>query len=303
MDKKKKKRKLDFTLMFVPHSMEQVYSYKLPDKALKAIIVVFAMFVLLIFYIIGYFVFMRHDVAELNGLRQQNEIQKKKVDTLQKQTNEMLDKMKDIDNLDKQIKDLTGIESTASNRNVSRSEIKRSGSFFGNSIENDMGDLDKDLNQLSERVSEKEKVLPEIKGKIIEKKAFVAAQPTLFPTQGKVTSPFGYRKSPFGRRSEFHNGVDIAAPYGTDVFASADGVVVVAGWSSGYGREVIIDHGFGIKTAYAHNSSIMVRVGQQVKKGDLISKVGSSGWSTGPHLHFMVLINDNAVDPMRFLQR
>ncbi|MGH3738373.1 MAG: M23 family metallopeptidase [Micromonosporaceae bacterium] len=98
-----------------------------------------------------------------------------------------------------------------------------------------------------------------------------------------------------------HNGVDLAGPYGTPVYAAHKGVVVRAEWYGGYGYAVDIDHGNGVITRYGHNSRLTVGVGQQVKAGDLIAKMGSTGYSTGPHSHFEVRIGDEAVDPISFL--
>ena len=116
-----------------------------------------------------------------------------------------------------------------------------------------------------------------------------------WPVSGPVTSPFGWR---WGR---MHEGIDIAVPSGTPVHASAAGVVVYAGWLGGYGNLVAIDHGGGISTAYGHNTSVAVAVGQSVSQGQVVSYSGSPGHSTGPHVHFEVRVNGSAVDPFGYL--
>jgi murein DD-endopeptidase MepM/ murein hydrolase activator NlpD len=125
--------------------------------------------------------------------------------------------------------------------------------------------------------------------------ATTSASGLIWPVNGPVTSGFGMR---WGR---MHTGIDIAVPTGTPVHASASGVVVYAGWMSGYGNLVAIDHGGGLATAYAHNSSLLVSVGQQVSQGDVISLSGSTGHSTGPHVHFEVRVNGVPVDPLNYL--
>ena len=129
----------------------------------------------------------------------------------------------------------------------------------------------------------------------------LATKPSLWPTNGEVTSGFGWRNSPFGGGSELHPGIDIANSMGTPIVATADGEVVQSGWSGGYGNIVQIDHGNGIATIYGHNSSILVNVGQSVIKGQVISYMGSTGKSTGPHVHYEVRVNGSAVDPISFL--
>lgn len=122
-----------------------------------------------------------------------------------------------------------------------------------------------------------------------------------WPVSGTITSPFGYRRNPFGGGMEFHQGLDIAAPMGTTITAAAAGTVISAGWYGGYGNYILIDHGGGMATGYGHCSQIFVSVGQQVQKGQAIGAVGSTGASTGPHVHFEVRINGKAVDPAPYL--
>lgn len=122
-----------------------------------------------------------------------------------------------------------------------------------------------------------------------------------WPVSGTITSPFGYRRNPFGGGMEFHQGLDIAAPMGTTITAAAAGTVISAGWYGGYGNYILIDHGGGMATGYGHCSQIFVSVGQQVQKGQAIGAVGSTGYSTGPHVHFEVRIHGKPVDPAAYL--
>lgn len=117
----------------------------------------------------------------------------------------------------------------------------------------------------------------------------------IWPVNGTVTSGYGWR---WGR---LHEGVDIAAPSGTPIWAAAAGTVIYAGWLGGYGNLVVVDHGNGLATAYAHASAVLVSVGQSVGQGETVSLVGSTGNSSGPHLHFEVRVNGSAVDPLLYL--
>jgi murein DD-endopeptidase MepM/ murein hydrolase activator NlpD len=118
-----------------------------------------------------------------------------------------------------------------------------------------------------------------------------------WPVTGTITSPFGWRSNPFGGGPEFHQGLDIAAPMGTTVTAAAAGTVIMAQWYGGYGNYILIDHGGGYSTGYGHLSAIYVASGQAVQRGQAIGAVGSTGQSTGPHLHFEVRIAGKPVDP------
>lgn len=121
--------------------------------------------------------------------------------------------------------------------------------------------------------------------------------PSIWPAAGYVSSPYGLR---FGG-TEFHQGIDIAAEMGTPIVATADGVVTAAGWNGGYGNMVDIDHGSGIVTRYGHASAVAVTVGQEVRRGEVIAYVGSTGRSTGPHVHYEVRVNGAPVNPAAYL--
>ena len=126
--------------------------------------------------------------------------------------------------------------------------------------------------------------------------------PSVLPVEGESTDSFGYRGNPFGGGgAEFHPGQDIAAAPGTPVVAPADGTVTEAGWKNGYGQTVVIDHGNGLVTLYGHLSKVEVTVGQELKRVDELGKVGSTGRSTGPHLHYEVRVGDLPVSPLHYL--
>ncbi len=130
----------------------------------------------------------------------------------------------------------------------------------------------------------------------------LANLPSLWPIEGPVTSSFGERDDPFNGEGAFHAGIDISAPNGTPVRATGDGVVETAALENGYGRQVIVNHGHGVKTTYGHLSSMAVLEGQQVTRGQIIGYVGHSGRSTGPHLHYEVRINNVPVNPHKYLR-
>ncbi|MDD4048728.1 MAG: M23 family metallopeptidase [Clostridia bacterium] len=125
-----------------------------------------------------------------------------------------------------------------------------------------------------------------------------------WPTPGfkRITSEFGWRIHPITKKRSMHTGTDIAANYGTNIVAAESGTVMEVAWRGGYGRIVMVDHGGGIVTLYAHTSKSLVKPGQVVKKGQAIAKIGTTGWSTGPHLHFEVRENGNPVNPMTYLK-
>jgi murein DD-endopeptidase MepM/ murein hydrolase activator NlpD len=127
-----------------------------------------------------------------------------------------------------------------------------------------------------------------------------AIQPVLNQDLTRVASGYGMRTDPVYHVRRFHHGMDFTAPTGTDVFATGNGKVVFSGWKQGYGNTVIIDHGYGYQTLYAHLYKILVKKGQKVRRSDVIALVGNTGKSTGPHLHYEVRLNGKAVDPRNY---
>ena len=136
---------------------------------------------------------------------------------------------------------------------------------------------------------------------LLDKESILRSTPTILPTNGWITSYFGHRISPTAGVKKMHEGLDVGANFGTEILAPADGIVTFAGRKAGFGLFVQIDHGYGIETIYAHSQKIITKSGNKVKRGDLIAKVGSTGASTGPHLHYEVRINGTAVDPLYFV--
>ncbi|EHQ91285.1 M23 family metallopeptidase [Desulfosporosinus youngiae] len=138
-------------------------------------------------------------------------------------------------------------------------------------------------------------------GAAILKKDHLDHTPSILPAEGEITSPYGYRRNPFGGLSkEFHSGIDIGCDYGTPVLATADGIITFAGSNPVFGLRVDIDHGHGIETFYGHNSRLLVKKGDLVKKHDLIAYSGNSGRSTGAHLHYGMIVNGKNVDPLTY---
>jgi murein DD-endopeptidase MepM/ murein hydrolase activator NlpD len=127
--------------------------------------------------------------------------------------------------------------------------------------------------------------------------------PNLLPREGKLTSLFGYRIHPISKRVKKHDGIDISVPQGSNIIAPNSGVVVFAGRKGGYGNVVIIDHGYGYQTLYGHTCKMLVKEGDEVTAGQVIALVGSTGASTGPHLHYEVHVDGKKVDPQMFIPK
>jgi murein DD-endopeptidase MepM/ murein hydrolase activator NlpD len=129
------------------------------------------------------------------------------------------------------------------------------------------------------------------------------ARPSLWPVEGTIRSAFGVRNDPLSGEGAFHTGIDVSASRGTPVHATADGVITTEGWAGGYGKLLIIDHGSGLETYYAHLSQFLVIPGQEVSRGQIIALSGGTGRSTGPHVHYEVRVRGTPVNPYAFLPR
>ena len=168
-------------------------------------------------------------------------------------------------------------------------------------LSSDYAKFDFKYSQVKDIVSNIESNIHELDEYLLDKDSFLNSTPTILPADGWITSYFGQRISPYLNKLKMHEGLDVGAPYGTPVHAPADGIVTFSGERAGFGKFVQVDHGYGIETIYAHNQSLSVRPGQKVKRGHLLSAVGNTGHSTGPHLHYEVRVNGIAVDPLYFI--
>ncbi|MEI7035814.1 M23 family metallopeptidase [Fulvimonas yonginensis] len=162
--------------------------------------------------------------------------------------------------------------------------------------------LDASIEQLATQFDTQQAQLSALQSLLLDAKIDSNLKPTGMPAAGYISSYFGVRPDPFDGHSARHTGLDIAVPFGAGVHAVAEGMVTFAGERSGYGKVVEIDHGNGYMTRYAHNSQLLVRPGQRVRVGQLISRAGSTGRSTGPHVHFEVWYRGRVVNPLAYVK-
>lgn len=157
------------------------------------------------------------------------------------------------------------------------------------------------LASLEGEASRQEASLRDLQEYFDDQKSLLASTPSLWPTRGWVTSDFGVRLDPYTAERIMHRGLDIATPSGQAVYTPSDGTVVFAGTESGYGKVLVIDHGYGVKTRYGHLSEIFAKLGDRVKRGARVASVGNTGRSTGPHLHYEVRVNGIPENPRKFI--
>lgn len=168
-------------------------------------------------------------------------------------------------------------------------------------VTQEFSEIQRRIDEVRRQIDLRRESQEEIQGLLNDQRSLLAAKPVGWPVKGWLTSTFGMRRDPFNGRRKMHEGLDIAARTGTAVTVTADGIVSAVKTEPGYGKMVVIDHGYGYRTYYAHNSKNYVKVGQRVKRGDRIAAVGNTGRSTGSHVHYEIRLNGVPVNPRKYL--
>ena len=165
-------------------------------------------------------------------------------------------------------------------------------------------EISKKIELIEKKLASQSKSFDEVFDLTKEKQKMIKSIPSIQPVSNRdltrIASGFGLRMHPIYKIIKMHKGMDFTAPIGTEIYATGDGIVEKVGWVGGYGRTIMINHGFGYKTRYAHCSKYNCRKGQKVKRGDLIGFVGNTGQSSGPHLHYEVFKNNKQINPVNF---
>lgn len=161
--------------------------------------------------------------------------------------------------------------------------------------------IEAEINTLRERSGVLQDTFRVLDSAFQKQSLLLSSTPSIYPVHGLLGNGFGWRRDPFTGMRDFHQGLDLVAPIGTKVVAPADGIVTKVGPAGGFGNSVFISHGYGIITRYGHLASYNVKVGQRVKRGDVVAMVGTTGRSTGPHLHYELLVHQRNVDPIKYI--
>jgi len=293
------------SIILIPHSSDSIRSMRFTALYYKLAVVL----VLVLITIVTTGIFLKYTTSEnqrlrkeLYDLREQNieqsNLLREKADEISKlhikeeeansKINEFMDKYAEITE--------NYITNRSESLKTSRSGDRNERSFIED-IKQLKGVLD-NLDQMNKSGGVTVTDLAETEKKL---KEYTDCIPTLWPVNGRISSGFGSRKDPVFPKERFHAGLDLATNYGVNIKAAAKGTVTLSEWYGEYGYAVIIDHGNGIMTVYGHTSKLLVKKGQSVNKGDIIALVGSSGKSTGSHLHFEIRVNGTPVDPLKYL--
>jgi murein DD-endopeptidase MepM/ murein hydrolase activator NlpD len=248
---------------------------------------------------------VRYQLSELDYLRDQTRQQAHQLDEYTDQMQQISESLKRVSSFDRKLRVITNLDP------ADPLPLPGIGGVEGELVELDqLTGLSRDrrhrrimegLGNLSEAAGAEAESLAALIAHLEDQTAQLRATPSIAPTKGWVTSGFGHRSSPFTANREFHRGLDIAGRPGTPVFAPADGVVRFSGHRRALGNSVSMRHGYGVSTIYGHMNELTVKAGQKVARGEQIGTLGSTGRSTGPHLHYQVQVNGQPVDPRNYI--
>jgi murein DD-endopeptidase MepM/ murein hydrolase activator NlpD len=292
-----------YTFIIVPNASSRLRKLKLPTRALHGLA---AVGVLSFFLLVGLgfsYVKMAFKAADYDKLQVENtnlKIQKKNLEVA---TVKLGEKLSNIENLFEKIQNLVENDNLTKRGKLNVPAVGGSKVDYPTAELLGSANLKNGIELLKDRTAEIETQLTLLE-QVAEKKATIRRlTPTIWPVKGNIPSHYGNRADPFNGEAELHLGLDISALFGTQVHAPADGKIIYAQRKAAYGNLIIIDHGNGLTTRLGHLSRFNVKVGQKVRKNDVVGYVGTSGRSTAPHLHYEVRLNDRPMNPRNYLPR
>lgn len=288
-----------YTVMVIPHSEKPPITLKIPLILIQSI---FVFITVMVFFTILWglqYSGMKKEMQELKTKALQAKALNKEFASM---TEQVLDLQKQVELTKRAELNIKSLVSSKPSQNINQISLHKDKSV-SQVLAFSIGDTKKAVEQLkvtnSLQMSKYQTLLKEIENR--NKK--LAHIPSIYPTWGRLTSRFGYRKDPLTGRGDFHPGLDIANTVNTPVYATADGIIIRAGRNGGYGNQITINHGNGIITTYAHLLRISIKENDSAIKGQLIGFMGNTGRSTGPHLHYEVHVNNELVNPIEYLPK
>lgn len=302
------KGKQKYTIMIIPHSDKHTVTFNIPVYIFQALAVMLILATILFFVGMKAYITMKKDNTQLQSARLELEAVKSKLNEMAYRVEDMESSVMELENLETEIREKTGFSPTekfftGKEKRVILASRSSGGIFQPSASTMVINNTEETLERLQEAVPSRTESAKELIVAVEEKNKRLAHTPSIYPTIGRITSRFGYRNDPFNGHFSFHDGIDFANHYNTPIYATAEGKVVQSQRMSGYGNQVRIYHGYGVSTSYSHLSKMAVSAGDLVKKGQVIGYMGSTGRSTGSHLHYMVYINGEPVNPVKYLPR
>ena len=292
-----------YTFIVIPHASSRLHKLKLPVRALYLLtsIAVFSFFVAVA---LGFsYTKMAFKAADYDKLQTENTDLKVQKKNLEFATQKLGDKISNLESTSQKIQTLIENDTVAKNGKLNGPAVGGSRVDYTTSELIRSANLEERVDLLKDRTADMESHLSILEQVAEQRVTRLLHTPNSWPIRGAITSHYGSRSDPFNGEAEMHLGLDISALYNAQIHAPADGVVLYSERKAAYGNLLILDHGNGLTTRYGHLSRSLVKVGQRVKRGDVVALVGTTGRSTAPHLHYEVRRNDRPVNPRTFLPR
>ncbi len=307
-----------YTVMIVPDETSRVVRTCFPKKAVRRTMLATGLCALLLGVLAVDYVGAKAKVSEVERLRRETRQQKQELASFAKSMGDLQDQIAKLREFDAKLRVMTDLDAAKYGGPEASADApaEQAGVAVGgmnpelvNPLREEISSQDEEvlrnlssgLARLQDETEAQNKSFAELVDSLEDQRALLASTPSVWPVRGWLTSSFGGRSSPFTGGREYHSGLDIATRSGTPIVAPADGVVTFIGREGGYGITLEMDHGYGIKTRYGHLSQTVVRPGARVKRGEVVARVGSTGRSTGPHLHYEVAVNGVRVNPLRYI--
>ncbi len=297
--KKKRKERQPVTFLIIPDIKNKTFNYSMSRKRITGMLGIVAGFVLAFLMLAYSHLIGLNDIRNVQNIKQESHEKAATIKQMNQEINEMKIQQEEVERKQQEIKKLMGVEQEfIGYPNPSRGAQGGEDREIGENEEAKTFILVQDIKT---SLAREEKELDDMLAQVKNDQAYFRELPNQWPVKGEITSDYGLRKSPWTRKETFHEGIDIKSPVGTDIVAAADGEVVYADWMPVYGKAAVINHGNGLESTYGHTSALLVKKGDKVKKGDIIARVGTTGMSTGPHLHFSITKKGQLLDPMIYL--
>jgi murein DD-endopeptidase MepM/ murein hydrolase activator NlpD len=299
--------KKKYTIMILPDETTRVRKYRVPRSMVRGLLVAIAVVIFGLGYLVTDYYGVKKMVAELDRLRLEARQQQQQLVTFAKSFDDLQGEMTRLRQFDMKLRVMTDLEGVVYPEQIMGIGGENPEPF--NPLEGELSfqdptiisSMNRSMDRFKTEVTIQERSFQELVEYLEDQKSLLKSTPSIWPVKGWLTSTFGYRSSPFTGRRELHKGLDIATRSGTPIIAPADGLVVFAGREGGFGNMIIVDHGYGITTRFGHCSSLEAKLGQKIKRGDVIARIGSTGRSTGPHVHYEVAVNGVSVNPSRYI--
>jgi murein DD-endopeptidase MepM/ murein hydrolase activator NlpD len=281
------------TIIFVPHARAKFRKLKVSHRLLFSIVsLVTSSLCLSTFFSVQYFTSLSQ-THELSKLRRENRDLQTANEQFGKSVESLRTQLRTVEDRTRKLAIIAGI--------TTLDESSQGGTGGLRNDEATVNPYRDDVDKMSFRSRSLHKDLSVLEQKFLAQSRMLSSTPSIAPVRGILTDGFGGRSDPFTGEPGNHAAIDISSANGQPVRSPADGIVVKAEWANGYGNVIYISHGYGYSTRYGHLSSFAARPGQRVKRGDIIGHVGSTGRSTGPHLHYEVRVNNNPVNPLEYI--